>query len=268
MNRLQQHLGASQPEEGDDLRLETLVLTVGPDLARTWLESSRGGRPVCPAAVARYARCMVLGRWALNGAALIFDRHGTLLDGQRRLAAVVQAGVGVRMLVVRGVEPWVAATLDAGSPRALTDLLAAQGEPRPRLLGATLRLLSRHLDQEALERSTHPSSLELMSLLQLFPGLRASLSLVCAQGWWRWAPLPALAVAHFLLCDESGECDRVTELLLQLQEGADLVADHPLLELRRRIFERRSPSSLSTLEAILAALQARLDLESPRPSSG
>ncbi len=47
-----------------------------------------------------YAVDMKAGNWSLTGQGISFDVHGNLLDGQHRLAAVVKAGVTVKMLVL------------------------------------------------------------------------------------------------------------------------------------------------------------------------
>ncbi|KAF7277615.1 hypothetical protein GWI33_002970, partial [Rhynchophorus ferrugineus] len=79
------------------------VETITPDLARQYLAFNTHNRNVRSYRVKGYAADMRDGRWTLNGEAIKFSADGTLLDGQHRLQAVIEADVAVQMLVVRGV---------------------------------------------------------------------------------------------------------------------------------------------------------------------
>ena len=43
------------------------------------------------------------GLWELNGAAIVIDEFGNLIDGQHRLSAVVESGTTQQFVVVRNV---------------------------------------------------------------------------------------------------------------------------------------------------------------------
>lgn len=234
--------------EAPSLRLETLVLDVTPDLALAWLADARHCRPLCPRAVARFAQEMRAGRWALNGQTVVFDRQGRLRDGCRRLAGVVKAGVTVRMLIVRGVEPGSAETLDSGQPRGLGQLLRARGEARPGPLAAALRLFRRWLQSDDELPTVVPTPHGLITLLERVPELRASLLLIESQGW-RGATLPVLAVAHLVLATEADPAC-VTAFFQRLGDPDLPRGEHPIPDLQRRL-EARNGSSLSRLFLVL-----------------
>lgn len=46
---------------------------------------------------------MKTGRWVLNGETICFDSNGVLRDGHHRLLAIIESGVTIEVLVVRGV---------------------------------------------------------------------------------------------------------------------------------------------------------------------
>lgn len=89
----------------------TRVMEVTPDwAARKLAEHERmveegliRQRPVPAGLVAKYAGDMKRKRWALSHQGIAFDEESKLIDGLKRLWAVVKAGVPVRMAVTTGV---------------------------------------------------------------------------------------------------------------------------------------------------------------------
>lgn len=79
------------------------VMTVTPELAKTWLGKNGKNRRISQVHVKRLADAMQHGRWVLNGQTISFDLEGRLLDGQHRLSAVVESGQTVQMAVAVGV---------------------------------------------------------------------------------------------------------------------------------------------------------------------
>jgi hypothetical protein len=94
---------------------------VTPATAEQWLTKNTANRKVRRARVDRYARDMLTGSFLENGASICFAADGTLLDGQHRLMAVVQAGVSVWMLVVRDLPNVTQDTMDDLPVRTLAD---------------------------------------------------------------------------------------------------------------------------------------------------
>ena len=83
-------------------------------------------RKLSKAKVAVYAKDMAENRWVLNGETIVFAENGILLDGQHRLAAIVQSGKTVEMTVVRGVDNSVR-LFDVGTSRTTGQLLKGEG---------------------------------------------------------------------------------------------------------------------------------------------
>jgi hypothetical protein len=63
----------------------------------------------------------------INGDTIRFDSHGTLIDGQHRLAAIVASNEGQVLLVVEGLDPTVFGTIDQGKPRTVANIIASTG---------------------------------------------------------------------------------------------------------------------------------------------
>ena len=118
--------------------MESAIESITPDMAMALLESNNfANRPVSQDRVSEYAEMMQNGRWALNGETLIFGTNGELLNGQHRLWAIVESGMTVQILVVRGVDPAVFHTIDTGMKRSRAQVLAMRGYRNAGRLSAT-----------------------------------------------------------------------------------------------------------------------------------
>lgn len=100
---------------------------VSPGTAMTWLEGNTHNRPIRQGDVDKWATDMREGRWVLNGDTVKFDTEGTLVDGQHRLWAVIQADTCVAMTVARNVPLEAQDTIDIGSRRTAGDQLILGG---------------------------------------------------------------------------------------------------------------------------------------------
>ena len=120
--------------------MQYAVETITPMLARKYFNTSQGEgkkfRPISQQYVHSYADTMKKGRWMENGEAITFDTNGNLVNGCHRMLAVEEAGIPVRFLVVRGVDPESFTTYDNGRHRTVGQLLCMQGVKNYNLVGA------------------------------------------------------------------------------------------------------------------------------------
>lgn len=79
------------------------------------------------------------GDWLVTHQGIAFDTRGVLVDGQHRLAAVVEADVTVKIAVFTDVEPDTFDVLDTGKKRNAADVLAIEAEKSATLLAAMVR---------------------------------------------------------------------------------------------------------------------------------
>lgn len=121
-----------------DSAMSALVKLVYPSDAKKMLEANRSNfRPLDKNRVKLYASAMKRGLWDVNGESIKFDREGNLVDGQTRLAAIVEAGVPVMMLVVSNVAS--AKHVDRGKMRSTSAWLRNLGLKYPGKLAAIAR---------------------------------------------------------------------------------------------------------------------------------
>lgn len=109
------------------LKFQTIYIT--PQQAEEWLSKNADSqRKLRDSVVNKYARDMVNGRWEITHQGIAFDSTGRLIDGQHRLAAVVKAGIPIKMLVFTDSLPTAYDHLDIGYGRTAVDVLKARGE--------------------------------------------------------------------------------------------------------------------------------------------
>lgn len=103
--------------------MDTMKQTITPAIADEMLKLNLNNRNIRPKHVSMLAAAILRGEWRLNGASIVFDEHGHLLDGQHRLRAVIESGVSIETIIVRGVPRSVMPTIDTGSRRGAADTL-------------------------------------------------------------------------------------------------------------------------------------------------
>lgn len=111
--------------------MDTNVETITPTKAKEWLSFVKNNRTISQRAVDRYANAMKAGQWLTTHQGIAFDENGTLLDGQHRLMAVIEANTNVSMQVTRGlpvsynngVELFTMDCIDNGKTRSLANQL-------------------------------------------------------------------------------------------------------------------------------------------------
>jgi hypothetical protein len=219
-----------------------VVIDVTPDLARAWLRANVHNRKIRDRAVAEYARDMAAGHWNLNGEAIKFATDGTVLDGQHRLRAVIEADTTVQMLVVVGLPPEAQETMDTGRKRTTADVMGLRGETNAHTLAAVLRRVYAwdHGDQR-FGGSYSATNRECAQLLAERPDIRRSAEIaVRTRHAFPHIPQSALGTAHHLFSRLDAET--AVWFFQRIADGAELPVGHPVLALRARVTSERLDS--------------------------
>lgn len=218
----------------NDRDVERVVIT--PELAREWLGYNTHNRRLRALTVQQYASDIKSGDWQWNGESIKFAEDGTLLDGQHRLAAIVEAETAVTMLVVRGLPSETQDTVDGGVKRKFSDVLQLRGEPMYMTLAALVRKAA---IWEAGGRKSiqggggaYPiTNAVLVKFLEKNPDLRDAARYagnanprcflpvsICALGFWLFSRIDAEDAEHFFA---------------RLHDGQNMAKGDPVYELRR-----------------------------------
>ncbi len=154
------------------------IVDVTPSMAAAMLKGNTENRNLRPAYVRQLAGAMQRGEWILNGEPIQIATNGLLLNGQHRLTAVVESGVTVKMLVVRGLPVSTRRTMDMGTRRNLSDVLALHGKVDTTNLAAVLGLLHRYRTGVRVDFAsrTAPTVPQALQLLDEEPGVEHALT--------------------------------------------------------------------------------------------
>jgi hypothetical protein len=118
------------------------IRTITPKIAAAMLENNPANRPIKRQHVDAIVRDMVGGRWQTNGDAIRLNCDGSLIDGQHRLTACVEAGVPFETIVITGLPSNVRATIDGGAKRTHGDRLSMVGVANANSVAAITRLVA------------------------------------------------------------------------------------------------------------------------------
>lgn len=110
------------------------IVQVTPEMAKKWLEQNISNRPLRPNLIKLYGDAILNGEWLLTAEPVCFcnpytdpatkEKHGeTLMEGQHRLAAIVQTGRTIPMTVWWGCDFGEFNVLGQGRRRTIADIL-------------------------------------------------------------------------------------------------------------------------------------------------
>jgi hypothetical protein len=104
--------------------VQAKIELITPELAAKYLDGNTNNRPLRKCVVAAYAADMKAGNWKLTHQGIGLASDGTLLDGQHRLAAIVESGIAVKMMVIQGIEKETVIAMDDHAKRSAGDSIS------------------------------------------------------------------------------------------------------------------------------------------------
>lgn len=219
------------------------VLEVDPDLARMWLEQTKiKNRNISWTIVDTYARDMATGNWRPAGDPIRIDNSGNVLDGQKRLHAIIKANVRLRLVVLEGADLDDQNIYDAGQARKPGQQLAMRGDwKHGPTVAAIVRVLLQWETKTLINYRYKPSTAEVVQFAERWrPRVEKSLEHALTIGR-RTAISKALTGAFaFKAYDtavakpELWSADKVNEFLGLLASGAGMEVTDPILILREQ----------------------------------
>lgn len=227
--------------EGLTGRVRTLSLLEMEDL---YTKPGFKNRPYSQVTVDRYATEMRKGAWRLNGEPIIIGENGELLDGQHRIAAALEVGMPLTVLVVEGVPMDAFKSMGQGRVRTVDQFLTLAGETDSKLLLAILRLVASW--EQGWANAAHGyqylSPQDATYLLDRHPGIRLSIQAAnkhkLTSPFRGVAGITTWAFIHYIgsLTHTASKAD---EFLEGLMVGEELRRGDPRLTLRNRLLAMR-----------------------------
>lgn len=215
------------------------VQTITPEIAVEWIKLNKYNRPISSSVINKYATVMRRGGWKLNGDSFRFDEDGYILDGQHRLYAILESGISIESLVVRGLSREVFTTIDRGNMRKLSDFIALEGYKNSVLMAAAMKwVYAWKNDFKIITGRVGIDVQDVMSALKEEEGLDESVKLI-AKIQSRQKVLKPSAAAAFHYIFSKKEPYLAQNFFEQLYTGANLPVDSPILALRNQQINQR-----------------------------
>lgn len=222
--------------EKSKMSLLPVLMTVTPDMAKSWLENNTSNRKVSKPAVEQYAEAMRNGDWLVNGEAIKIAQDGSLLDGQHRLLAIIKANRAVETMVIDGVDKSVMPTIDVGKKRTNGDIISMYEVKYPVQVAGAIAV-AYHLTEGKTGRTGNNSlgrvtAVEANRFLSLYPSIADSV-LFCIHNRGNFRYRAQYGALHFLFSRKNQiAADR---FFLRLFNGMGLVESDPVYRLREKI---------------------------------
>lgn len=222
----------------------TRLVLVTPQMAQAMLDLSPGNRNLRPRRVAMYAKDMAAGRWRVNGETIILDQDGRPLDGHHRLAAVVESGVSVWMLICSGIDRATFGTIDTGAARIAADVLHVGAGVKNRIVAASaVQLLACFRNTGRISPSLPDARRTLsnemvLEEVQKDPLILDASDFACSLSIAKsLLPPSVIAVLWYLFHEKDPSA--ATNFFIDLNTGEDLPSTDPVFILRQRLLETK-----------------------------
>lgn len=227
--------------------VRTQKMIVKPDLAKKWIAAnSKSNRSINPLRVDQYCRDMKEGQWAFNGESIKFSAGGTLVDGQHRLLACIQAGIAFETNVIFGLHEDAIFTIDSNMVRTTAQMLRmTQGTTYATQISGALSWLWKYTSNQ-LKTGRGPSRHEALGMLREHPGIESSVKR-CSK--INLGPPSVFAFCHYLF---SRQDQTLADAFFDaIETGEHMKAGDPVYLLRERLIQRKiSRAKMPMLELI------------------
>ncbi len=211
-------------------------VTVTPAIAQRWLEFNTSNRAIVRMHLEAIMRQMRDGMWRDNGEAIRFA-PGKLLDGQHRLAAIMEVGKEFLISVEYGLNPETQDTMDTGRHRTPRDILSIEGLApwESRVLGSAIHTMMAVDEGGAIYSNKKFTNAEVKAYyLEHFPEIERSLEFIKTMPRkTNILPLAMACALHYLFSRKSERhADTFFEYLFI---GDNLIKTSAVFHLRNRL---------------------------------
>jgi hypothetical protein len=218
--------------------MRSRVQRITPARAAELLAANTTNRPLSKATVRGFAEAMRRGDWLVTHQGIAFDTRGVLVDGQHRLAAIIEADVPVEMTVFTDVEPDTFDVLDTGKRRNAADVLAIEGEKSTTMLAAMVRtvwLFENRRDGSWSGGGAAVTNHQIVQTLEAHPRIREFVAVgerIAAET----GMIKSAAGAASYLVEQANKRAALDDWYEGIIDGAGLARTDPRLLFRRTMF--------------------------------
>lgn len=236
------------------------VVTITPDMARSWLDSNVKNRKQRRDGIEAYARDIRDGNWLLTGDSLKFDWYGNLIDGQHRLEAIVLANREITTVVVWGVDPKAQDRVDTNILRQFRDQLRLRNVDHADIIAPMLRriiLWDEPYNERVQFNRNRVTAAELeAAFLKHKDNVQECAAYVAPFA--KRADVSASLLAFIFWILRSANDAEARDFVKKMSTGADLGEKNPIYVLRDRITKskKNNRATIAQAEALWLAMFA------------
>ena len=129
---------------------------------------NRNNRSIKASNLKRLTTAIENGEWRLTNQGIAFDDQGNLIDGQHRLAAILQTGKTLPLLVGTNMDPRIFDCVDTGAARTAGDGIDILGSSHGKYIAAAIKCyhLYNHWPKRAWSSTVTPSSAQIVKIYE------------------------------------------------------------------------------------------------------
>lgn len=208
---------------------------ITPSKAEKYLTANSCNRKMRLSRVREYAEMMLSNDWNQTHQGIAFDVTGRLCDGQHRLAAICECGIGQMFLVTRGLLPDATMSFDFGAKRTEADEYSLLGYDFDRNACAIAKMMVEYQAGQNWMR-THLHRKRLLRFLIRYSGAVACANHKTRKKGISHACVRAAVATAWLTCDRQ----RLAEFEDVLYSGI-AKSEHDTAAIRLRDYVIREP---------------------------
>ena len=219
---------------------EFKVMQMTPEKAKTILiAKNRNNRNLKASNLKRLTRAIENGEWKITNQGIAFDDQGNLIDGQHRLAAIVQTGVTLPILVGTNMDPRIFDCVDTGAARTAGDGIDILGSSHGKTIAAAIKSyhLYNHWPKRAWSSIVAPSSAQIVKIYEEKKDSIEALYSVVAKKHKNFKCFPiSVGLCFTMVCLDAGWSDlQMWEFWDAVTLGANLQPDSAVLSFRNQL---------------------------------
>ena len=219
---------------------EFKVMQMTPEKAKNILISkNRNNRNLKANNLKRLVTAIENGEWKVTNNGLAFDEQGNLIDGQHRLAAIVQTNKTLPILVCSKMDPRIFDCVDTGAARTAGDGIDILGSSHGKYIAAAIKCyhLYNHWPKRAWSSTVTPSSAQIVKIYEEKKDTIEALYSVVAKKHKNYKCFPiSVGLTFTMICLDAGWSDlQMWEFWDAVTLGANLQPDSAVLSFRNQI---------------------------------
>lgn len=240
--------------------------TITPMLAERWIDQVPDyQRKVDQKQVDKICAAILKGAWAENGATIVFNEEGHLIDGQHRLHAIIKSGKSVRSLVVRGVSKAEKTfqTIGDEKSRKVTDFMHCLHVNN--VAAVCGMLMTAESGKWPMSHEKLPY-VEVLKVVKKYQDQITPIVNAVSEGgrFVKQHSFCAFLVFYYTHIEPVKNLERLAQFFARLGDGVGLEKSDPVYQLRKRYLEQSASAKFDRLASramIMKALHSYLDFK-------